>query len=151
MQTPQGRHAVKISTKGLYGTLAVFDLAIHSASGNVHKADIAERQQIPEQYLAQLLSALRRAGYIKSVRGPAGGHLLAKQPGEITVGEIVELLDGPQVNDATADVDDPSSRRVIQSLFNEADRAAADVLASVTFDDLVARWRDTEGAIDFII
>lgn len=142
---------MKISTKGLYGTLAIFDLAIHSTSGYIHKADIAERQRIPEQYLAQLLSALRRAGYIKSVRGPAGGHMLAKQPGEITVSEIVELLDGPQVRNTPLEADEPSSKRVVQNLFVEADRAAVDILASVTFDRLVARWRDTEGAIDFTI
>lgn len=142
---------MKISTKGLYGALAVADLAMHHATGHVHKADIAERQGIPEQYLAQLLAAMRRAGFVRSVRGPAGGHTLARHPRDITVGEIVELLDGPQAASPTTSSADPTSRTVILELLHEADRAAARVLNDITFDVLVERWREAEGSMDFVI
>ena len=141
---------MKVSTKGLYGTLAVLDLAIHHATGHVHKADIAERQGIPEQYLAQLLSTLRRAGYVRSVRGPAGGHMLARSPSEISVGEIVELLDGPQVVRCQK-ASEPASKALVHEIFHEADRAAAQVLYALTFDKIVDRWRGSRGSLDFVI
>jgi len=142
---------VKVSTKGLYGTLAVLDLAVHYATGHVHKADIAARQGIPEQYLAQLLSILRRAGYVKSVRGPAGGHILNRAPSEISVGEIVELLDGPQITRLKNPSAEQTSKTVIQNLLYEADEAAAKVLYSLTFDKVVEQLRKHEGTLDFII
>lgn len=142
---------MKVSTKGLYGTLAVLDLAIHCAAGHIHKADIARRQGIPEQYLAQLLSVLRRAGYVRSVRGPSGGHMLALPPAAINVGEIIELLDGPQVTEPKLSDADPASRAVIEKLLRTADQAAAQVLNSTTFDKVVERWRRNEDALDFII
>ena len=142
---------MKISTKGLYGTLAIMDLAMHYATGHVHKADIAERQGIPEQYLAQLLAALRRAGFVRSVRGPAGGHTLARHPRDITVGDVVELLDGPLVTGRATSSADSTSRTVTLNLLRQADDAAARVLNDVTFDVLVARWQEAEGSMDFVI
>jgi Rrf2 family protein len=142
---------MKVSTKGIYGALAVLDLAIHQATGHVHKAEIAERQEIPDQYLAQLLSVLRRAGIVRSVRGPSGGHTLAKDPSEISVGEIIELLDGPQHSDGLATPGEPAGKQLIFNLIHEADMAASRVLGAVTFDTLVERWRHEEGAFDFVI
>jgi len=142
---------VKVSTKGLYGTLAVLDLAAHRATGHVHKADIARRQGIPEQYLAQLLSILRRAGFVQSVRGPAGGHTLARSPREISVEQVIELLDGPQVVARDASAANPASKAIIMCLLRQADEAAAAVLRGVTFDVLVDRWRAAAGAADFVI
>ena len=140
---------MKISTKGLYGTLAVLDLALHYGSGHVHKADIAARQGIPEQYLAQLLAVLRRAGYVKSVRGPSGGHSLAKAPEEITVAEIIELLDGPQVHEAPDS--GPAGRVVVGGILREAHEAASEILRKATFDKVLERWRNAEGTFDFVI
>jgi Rrf2 family protein len=140
---------MRVSTKGLYGTLAVLDLAVHYAGGHVHKADIAARQGIPEQYLAQLLAVLRRAGYVTSVRGPAGGHALAKAPEDITVGEVIELLDGPQVHDAPET--GPTGKIVVQEILQEANKAAADILYDASFDIVLERWRNAEGALDFVI
>lgn len=142
---------MRISTKGLYGTLAILDLSIHHAAGHVHKADIAARRGIPEQYLAQLLSTLRRAGYVKSLRGPAGGHMLARPPAEISVRDIIELLDGPQATNAELAGADPASKAVIQKLVRDADQAAGAVLSSMTFDKVVERWREAEDELDFAI
>ena len=142
---------MKVSTKGLYGALAVLDLAIHQTSAPVHKAAIAERQNIPEQYLAQLLSVLRRAGIVKSIRGPSGGHLLALSPGDISLLEVIELLDGPQIADKHTATGAPVSHRLVNSVLREADTAAADVLHGVTFDTLVERWKSARAAADYVI
>ncbi len=86
---------MKLSTKGRYGVKAMFDLALHSGGGPLPLKSIAERQEISEPYLEQLISTLRKAGLVNSVRGAQGGYLLARPPEAITVGEIIRTLEGP--------------------------------------------------------
>jgi len=84
---------MKLSTRGRYGTRLMVDLALHYDEGPVSINDIARRQDISPKYLEQLIIPLKRKKYIKSVRGPKGGHMLARPPEEITVGEIVKTLE----------------------------------------------------------
>ena len=86
---------MKLSTRCRYGIHAMADLAQHYGEGPQNLHEIAERQQVPEQFLEQIIGALRREGFVESVRGPQGGYLLAKAPGEITIGALMRLLDGP--------------------------------------------------------
>ena len=86
---------MKISFKGDYASKAVLDLALHYDHGKIQITDIANRQDIPLKYLSQILLILKGAGYVQSRRGPNGGYWLAKTPAEITLGEIVRLMDGP--------------------------------------------------------
>lgn len=86
---------MKLSTRCRYGIHAMADLAQHYGEGPQNLHEIAERQQAPEQFLEQIIGALRREGFVESVRGPQGGYLLAKAPGEITIGALMRLLDGP--------------------------------------------------------
>jgi len=87
---------MRISTKGDYGIRALVELAHHfGQSGPVQSSEIAARQGIPEAYLDQLLTILRRAGFIRSVRGPQGGHTLIRDPDEIKVSEVITVLEGP--------------------------------------------------------
>lgn len=83
-----------LSTKGDYGVRALIDLAKHTGEGPVQRAEIARRRKIPESYLDHLLAQLRRDGYLRSTRGPGGGHELAKTPDEITLLEVLESLEG---------------------------------------------------------
>lgn len=83
-----------IGTKGDYGVRAMIDLARHHTGQPIPRNEIATRRQIPEAYLDQLLGLLRRAGFIKSVRGPGGGHLLARDGDEITLLSLLETLEG---------------------------------------------------------
>ncbi|HLW01244.1 MAG TPA: Rrf2 family transcriptional regulator [Ktedonobacterales bacterium] len=85
---------MKLTMKSDYGLRAILDLAQHYGQGPVQCSDIARRQDIPEYYLDQLLISLRKAGLIRSVRGPQGGHLLAKPPTQIMMGEVIQTLDG---------------------------------------------------------
>src|SRR5215207_7769507 len=80
-----------------YGAHAVIELARRFGQGPVQCADIAASQKIPEAYLDQLLSSLRRVGIIRSVRGPHGGHELARDPRQLTLGDVVTALEGPVV------------------------------------------------------
>ncbi len=85
---------MKVSTRAEYGIRALMDLAQHYGQGPVQSHDIARRQGLPESYLNQLLVTLRRAGLVQSKRGPSGGHLLARPPALITVGEAFLVLEG---------------------------------------------------------
>jgi Rrf2 family protein len=88
---------MRISCKVEYGIRALLDLALHIQQGPSLSRDTAQRQGIPETYLNQLLLQLRRSGLVASVRGPRGGHLLARPADEISMLEIVEALEGPLV------------------------------------------------------
>ena len=87
---------MKVGSRGDYGLRALIYLAAQeSLEKPVQIASIAERQQIPEDYLRQLLVTLRTAGLVKSVRGPHGGYFLAKVPGDISMLDVIEVLEGP--------------------------------------------------------
>lgn len=90
---------MKDGSRGDYGLRALVFLAARAEQTKpVQIHAIAERQQIPEDYLRQLLVQLRAAGLVRSVRGPHGGYLLAKEPKEISMGEVVEVLEGAPEN-----------------------------------------------------
>ncbi len=86
---------MKISTKGRYGLRAMLDLAINERTGEaVSVQSIAKRQNISESYLETLISSLKKAGLIKSVRGQNGGYRLAKAAGEVSVGDVLRACEG---------------------------------------------------------
>jgi Rrf2 family transcriptional regulator, cysteine metabolism repressor len=86
---------MKLSTKGKYGVRAVFEIARHFGKGPITIKAISERQGISFSYLEQILHKLGKAGLIESVRGPAGGYLLRRKPQDLTIGDIVRVLEGP--------------------------------------------------------
>ena len=85
---------MKISTKGRYALRLMLDIALNDAKTPVRIKDIAERQQISDKYLEQIVSSLNKAGFVKSLRGPQGGYRLTKKPEEYTVGMILRLIEG---------------------------------------------------------
>ncbi len=88
---------MKLSTKGRYGVKAMFALAQKYGRGPIPLKNIAKEQGISEPYLEQIISSLRKAGLVKSVRGAQGGYMLTKDPARITVGDIIRILEGPIV------------------------------------------------------
>ena len=85
---------MRVSTKGDYGVRALIELTHHFGQGPLQSAEIAARQGIPEPYLDQLLTNLRRAGFIRSVRGPQGGHALIREPDGLRLSEVIAVLEG---------------------------------------------------------
>jgi Rrf2 family protein len=86
---------MKVSTKGDYGIRALVELTHHYGEPrHIQSSEIAARQNIPESYLEQLLTTLRRAGFIRSVRGPQGGHSLIRDPRQLLVSEVIVALEG---------------------------------------------------------
>ena len=87
---------MELSTKTAYGVVALLELgSIHPSGQLLQVAEIARRQGIPERYLEQMLTALRRGGLLHSIRGPRGGYRLARPPAQIHLHEVVDCLEGP--------------------------------------------------------
>lgn len=89
---------MKLSTRGRYGVTAMYDLALNyniQSPEPVSLKSVASRQGISEHYLEQLMGKLRRAGLVQSIRGAMGGYFLKRSPQEITVGEIIRVMEGP--------------------------------------------------------
>lgn len=103
---------IKISTKGRYGLRAMYELAFHRGDAPIPLKNIAQSQDISEQYLEQLMLSLRRSGLIISIRGAQGGYALAKSPEDITVGDVLRVLEGPiGFVDCALEGDDASCER----------------------------------------
>lgn len=137
---------MKLSTKGRYGVKAMFDLALHGGDTPLPLKTIAERQEISEAYLEQLISSLRRAGLVESVRGAQGGYLLAHSPDEITVGSVIRTLEGPIAPaDCVAEgknvdcekADCCVTRRIWEKIRNSVDN----VIDSITLQDMVDDYK----------
>ena len=124
---------LSITTKSPYALRALTELARMGAEQPVPIGELARRRDIPVQFLEQLFASLRRAGILKSQRGVKGGYSFARNPSDITVLEVVELLDGPLGSGA-------------ESVFSEAAAAARAILQNATIADLVERENRDAGA-----
>jgi Rrf2 family protein len=118
----------------------MLDISLNSAGENVKLKDIAERQDIPTKYLEQIISALNKAGFVKSERGPNGGYRLSRPPEEYTVGSIIKLIEGDTVPvSCLADVSDckRSDRCVSMILWKKLNDAVNSVLEGTTLADMM--------------
>ena len=131
---------MKLSTRSRYGTRMMLDLAQRYNKGPVQIGEIAKRQDISVKYLEQLVIPLKKANFIKSVRGPKGGHMLAKGPKEITVGQVVEVLEGGMhlsVCLGDGEFCERSSDCMIRDTWEEATKSMFDKLNSITLAKII--------------
>ena len=139
---------MKLTTRSRYGTRMLLDLAQNGGNGPVRVGEIAHRQGISVKYLEKLSRILKKAGLIRSMRGSKGGHLLAKPPADISMGEIVRALEG-DLNLVTCWTERTSCPRLktcaTSKLWQEASKALLDRLDSITLEELVAS-EASEGA-----
>ena len=133
---------MKLSTRSRYGTRLMIDLAEHGLEKFVQLKDVARRQGISLKYLEQIVIPLKKANYLLSARGAGGGYKLSKPPEEITVGEIVALLDGGKSLAQCAlepEVCDRARSCSTRNLWIEAAEVLFGKLDSVTLSDLTKR------------
>ena len=139
---------MKISTKGRYALRLMLDIAMNSTVNPVPLKDTAERQSISVKYLEQIISALVRVGYVKSIRGPQGGYRLAKAPADYTVGMIVRQVEGSMVPVACLEEGGMDCTRqgecVTLRIWKELDEAIRGVLEKYTLEDLIG-WQEELG------
>jgi Rrf2 family transcriptional regulator, iron-sulfur cluster assembly transcription factor len=131
---------MKLSTRSRYGTRLMLNLAEHYLQGPIHLNTIALQQGISVKYLEQIIIPLKKAKYIRSVRGPKGGHILAKPPAEISIGEIVALLEeGASLAECSYNPEScgRSSTCSTRFLWQEAAQAMFDKLNSITLADVL--------------
>ena len=138
---------MKISTKGRYALRLMLDLALHSAGTAVPLRDVAQRQEISDKYLEQIVTQLSRAGLVRSVRGAGGGYLLTREPQEYTVGEILRVLEGNLAPVSCASGDDAcrcnrADRCVTVEVWREIQAAVSGVVDRLTLADLVQRYHE---------
>lgn len=132
---------MRLTTKGRYAVTAMLDIALHRARGPVSVAEVAERQGISSAYLEQLFSKLKRAGLLRSVRGPGGGYELARSLPDISVSHIVaavgEGVDATRCK-GTADCQDGATC-LTHDLWTALSNRIDEFLSGVTLHDLVAQ------------
>lgn len=138
---------MNISTKGRYGLRAILDMALHQGKDPIALSSIAERQGLSEGYLEQLMIPLKRAGFIRSIRGAQGGYLLVKHPGEIKVGDIIRALEGPIAPVACVSEDYPeecdrADACPTRKVWTKVRDAMAEALDSFSLEDLVKESLD---------
>ena len=135
---------MKISTKGRYALRLMLDKALNDAKTPVRIKDIAERQQISDKYLEQIVSSLNKAGFVKSLRGPQGGYRLTKKPEEYTVGMILRLIEGSLAPVACLDDDINNCTRADRCptliLWEKLYDAISEVVDNITLADLIS-WQ----------
>ncbi|NJO04981.1 MAG: RrF2 family transcriptional regulator [Chloroflexaceae bacterium] len=140
---------MRISSKTEYGVRALFDLAQHYGKGPVQSEDIAGRQGIPVNYLNQMLITLRRAGFIESLRGPQGGHMLARSPEQINLYDVLCVLEGNLViqDNARDDLNptQPEDCQYVRNVWDDLRRIVESTLLDVTLEDLCQRKRQGTG------
>jgi Rrf2 family protein len=144
---------MRISAKGEYAIRAMLDLAVHYRQRGpalVPIQDVARRQAIPQRYLEQVLLLLKRAGLLASKRGSTGGYHLVRSPGEISVGEVLRVIEGGltplEVAGRTPRAGRDGGGRDLAELWQEIGEAVAAVIDRTTFEDLAERAARRAGA-----
>ncbi len=130
---------MKLSTKSRYGLRAMADLAMNSNGEPIALMNIAKRQHLSDGYLENMFSALRRAGLVHSMKGAGGGYVLARPASEISVGEVLNVLEGDLSIVDENEQEVTSLRNCIQTyVWDEVSRRINTVVDKVTLNDLIS-------------
>ncbi len=138
---------MKISTKGRYGVRLMLELALHYGQGPVFLKDISEKQGISEKYLWQLIAPLKAVGLVNSLRGAHGGYILAKPPAQVTLKDIVVILEGSLSAVECVEVPKGCVRMqmcIARDVWKEVSEKIAQVLESITLQQMVDRQHQKE-------
>lgn len=135
---------LRLSNRGRYALKAAFDLATH-ADAPAQVRDVAARQRIPVRFLEQIFQLLKRAGLVESKRGPRGGFVLAREPEEVRLGDVLRAVEGPVVlTGARRSRGVP--RDVTEAVLADLSRSVERCFDDVTLEDLrVRREREAAG------
>ena len=139
---------MKLTYKGDYALKAILDLCLHAHDGQVVPlTDIARRQDIPMPFLEQIMLILKKAGYVQSKAGKGGGFLLLKRSEDITLGKIIQLIEGP-IEPIACGVKDGSSgcaeegRCAFQEVWLRVTHAISGIVDTATFAQIMRRTRE---------
>ncbi|MCD6407438.1 Rrf2 family transcriptional regulator [bacterium] len=136
---------MKFSTRTRYGIRAMLDLAYHFKGSPVLVKEIAERQKISEKYLEHIMLELKKAGFVQSISGAKGGYILAKDPSEIKLSELVEVLEGTLAPVMCVDHKSlclKGDRCAVREVWVKVREGIKKVLDSITLNDLVKKEKE---------
>ena len=136
---------MKISTRTRYGIRAILELAQNYKNGPLQLKIIAKRQDISVKYLEQIMTMLKSGDFIRSIRGPRGGYMLAKAPNQIKLSDIFDCLEGPITTVECVQDNDYCQRAadcVAKQLWETVHKAIKDILQSLTLQDLIDNIKD---------
>lgn len=139
---------MKLTTRGHYSVKALLDLSLQPRFGPTSVKSIAKRQELPAPYLEKLLIEMRRAGLVQSVRGSQGGYQLARQPAQISLGQILEAV-GETIEPLPRLFPDATQAEdwVTFSLWNRLHKKLAEALYSISLEDLYYDVRSWQAAL----
>lgn len=133
-----------LSTKGRYGLKMMYEFALNYGLGPMPLNVVAQKQHLSETYLEQLVAHLKKAGLVTSVRGAQGGYELKRKPEEITVGEIIRVLEGPMAPSECVVDDDPECENaeycVTRLIWEKIKDSINNVIDSITLNDMVNEY-----------
>ncbi len=137
---------MRFSAKGEYGVMAILELALSSGQGPVQVRNIAVRQGIPVRFLEQVMSTLKKAGLVESIRGAQGGYILSRPSTEISLAQVLEAIDGPIrpmdcVSGEKTSLCHQAKDCVVKDVWEEVKVSIAGVLNSITLNDMCERKR----------
>jgi Rrf2 family transcriptional regulator, cysteine metabolism repressor len=146
---------MKITYKGDYALKAMLDLALHYNQGVVTINDLAQRIDAPVKFLEQVLSELKKGGFVESKRGKVGGYLLSRPPVAITLGEVVRFIDGPLepiscVKDGYAHCRD-INKCVFEKVWRKVYQATSDIVDNINFEELVIQSNAGKEVLEYSI
>ncbi len=144
---------MKLSTKTRYGTRILFELALNYKKGIMQLYEIAKNQNISEKYSEQIISQLRSAGFVISQRGSQGGYILARDPANINLREIVEVLEGSiKLLDCLETAScDKSGRCPAQNVWKNLSDTIAETLEKVTLENMTDDYKKMNSLLNFEI
>ena len=140
-----------ISSKGKYGLVALMDICLYSRSEAVTLKSVSKRQDISERYLEQIFSILKKGGIINSKKGAQGGYFLARKPKDITVGEILNILEGDLKIVSLSEEKNDIECFMQKNIWNNINRQIEEYFDSVTLEALVKDYIEGKIAIMYYI
>lgn len=144
---------MKISTRGRYGLRILLDLALHDNGSPRMIRDIAGSQRISEKYISRLIIDLRRAGMVKSIRGSRGGYRIARYPKNLTMLDVIEVMEGPVsiIDCVTTESCDRQRGCAVRSIWCDMNNQIRSALAAVTLQDVIDRQRENEEMAEYCL
>ena len=134
---------MEISSQVKYGLRALIDLSVNQDNNPISIKEISKRQNISERYLEQVFSKLKKAGFVRSVRGPYGGYLLNRKPSDIKISEILEVLEGIIITDQLPqkiESEEEIYKIVAQEIWGKMENEIISLMKSITLNDLKNRF-----------
>lgn len=146
---------MRITYKGDYALKAVLDLALHYEKELVTSHDLAKHIDAPIKFLEQVLLDLKKGGFVESRRGNVGGYLLSRSPSGITIGEVLEFIDGPIepilcVKQGYTKCNDLNTC-VFRKIWYDVSQATSQIVDNITFEELAAKANTTHKVLEYTI